>query len=213
MYNRGPGFNNVYNFTYFGSRRRNGNDDSSDIYPSFYNINNVWCLRLYSEGDGDGHQYWSILYLWFYDQIGKIPNMNVIKPWFYTSNATHTDPWFRPEANGGSSLFTVVYNGTTDSVSRIQSKYWSDKNQFGGNLQGGRGYVSDDNRERSAGYASWYAGSVIPMKPNYSVELTVQDSGYFGRYTWTGQVEIYCQWREQAVRKFFFDRIDYRPVK
>ena len=51
------------------------------------------------------------------------------------------------------------------------------------------------------------------MKPNYSVELTVQDSGYFGRYTWTGQVEIYCQWREQAVRKFFFDRIDYRPVK
>ena len=62
--------------------------------------------------------------------------MNVIKPWFYTSNATHTDPWFRPEANGGSSLFTVVYNGTTDSVSRIQSKYWSDKNQFGGNLQG-----------------------------------------------------------------------------
>ena len=213
LYNRGPGFNNVYNFTYFGSRRRNGNYDSSEIYPSFYNINNVWCLRLYSEGDGDGHQYWSILYLWFYDQIGKIPNMNVIKPWFYTSNATHTDPWFRPEANGGSSLFTVVYNGTTDSVSRIQSKYWSDKNQFGGNLQGGRGYVSDDNRERSAGYASWYAGSVIPMKPNYSVELTVQDSGYFGRYTWTGQVEIYCQWREQAVRKFFFDRIDYRPVK
>lgn len=139
--------------------------------------------------------------------------MNVIKPWFYTSNAHHVDPWFRPKANGGSALFTVGFKGTTDSVSRIQSKYWSDKNQFGGNLQGGRGYVSDDNRERSAGYASWYAGSVIPMQPNYSVELTVQDSGYFGSYTWTGQVQIYCNWRSNAVSKFFFDRIDYRPVK
>ena len=40
------------------------------------------------------------------------------------------------------------------------------------------------------------------MKPNYSVELTVQDSGYFGSYTWTGQVQIYCNWRSNAVSKF-----------
>ena len=216
LYNRGSGFNNVYNLTYFGSRRHEGDSVSSSHYPSFSIINNVWCLRLHSQRYGDtsdSDQYCSVLYLWFYDQIGKIPNVNVIKPWFYTSNASHADPWFRPKANGGSPLFVVVFNGTTDSVSTIQSKYWSDKNQFDGNLQGGRGYVSNDNKDRSTGYARWYAGSVIPMKPNYSVELTVQDSGSFGRYTWTGQVEIYCQWRDFAVSKFYFDRIDYRPVK
>lgn len=198
---------------YFGNWVGTNRNGSVDDYPTFNARDGVWGLRMSSHSYRD-NSWWSELWLWFYDQIGKVPNINVIKPWFWTSNETSTDPWFRPKANGGSALMVVQYVGTTDSVATIQSKYWSDNSQFGGNLRNGRRYISNDKKEWSAGYAEWYASSVISMKPGYSVELSVQaSSSSFGNRTWTGQVQLYVEWRVQAVTKFWFDRIEYRPIK
>ena len=204
LYNRSNKFNSVANMKYFGSL--NG---SPHIYPEFNTTMGVWCLQLWRLRSGSwwyGH-----LWLWFYDQIGKVPAANVIEPWFWALDVGGTtydtiETW----GGGGSPLMIVHYVGTTDSVSTIQSRFNDD---VGGSLTSGRPTFYTYNQDDRM-VVNWYVPNEIPKQPGYTTKLTSRTTNTNTRYTWTGMVQIDNGWTLGVTSsRAYFDRIDYHPVK
>ena len=201
LYNRGSNFNSISNMRYYGGR----DPYNRGSYPSFTTFNNVWNLRLSINGSSGT----SLVWFWFYDQIGKSPTADVIKPWFWglkVDGATY-DTILNYDA-GGHPLVTVEYIGTNESVSEIQSHYNSDNG--GGSLRSGNPSYSG---QHLCMLIRWYVSNEIPLIPGYSVNLTWR-SLTWSNYTWTGQIKIYNDWSYSASNSWtYVDRIDYKPVK
>ena len=175
------------------------------LYPAFTIIDNIWTLRLAITGTSGS----SLVWFWFYDQIGKTPTPDTIKPWVWgLSQEGGLYDTILNYDSGGHPLVEVEYVGTRESISEIQSHYNNDN--VGGNLRSGNPSYTGQHAYM---LIRWYVYNEIPLMPGYSVNLTWR-SITWENYTWTGQIKIHNGWSYSTAQSMLYvDRIDYRPIK